>query len=149
MIAVVSQLHPFDLANANEPVHIAFISAVAGWIFMYPLSHAVLFYSRISRALQYVGKHTLSILCLHMIGFKVVSLMNLRVRELPIIYLSCFLPYDHRCKPAVEALICSLRGSASPCPERGLVLVCRPYIQAGGKAEGIMGRRRARYAEKG
>ena len=90
VIAVVSQLHPFDLANANEPVHIAFISAMADWIFMYPLSHAVLFYSRISRALQYVGKHTLSILCLHMIGFKVVSLMLLKVRELPIIYLASF-----------------------------------------------------------
>ena len=57
---------------------------------MYPLSHAVLFYGRISRALQYVGKHTLSILCLHMIGFKVVSLMLLKVRELPIIYLASF-----------------------------------------------------------
>lgn len=54
-------------------------AAICGFILTYKISQLILKYSILTNVISYIGQHTVSILCLHFIGFKVITYLQLKL----------------------------------------------------------------------
>lgn len=76
------QIH-IDRASVTN-VFLYIVASVAGWCFLYSLSQSFCTCAPLSAALQTIGQHTLSILMLHFLSFKIVTLGVCLATDLPI-----------------------------------------------------------------
>lgn len=65
-------------------------TSICGWIFLKSLSELIIRFPRVSSIATFIGKHTMVILCLHVLCFKIVSLIYLRIYKLPRVLLAGF-----------------------------------------------------------
>lgn len=66
------------------------LCSASGWILLMSTAKLIIKSGPLSKCLIYVGKHTMSILALHLLSFKLVSLMYILVHRRPICLLASF-----------------------------------------------------------
>ena len=66
------------------------VSSVSGWILLKAISEMLIYSGVNTEILQYIGKHTMSILCLHVLSFKIVSLIYIKSKAAPKVLLAGF-----------------------------------------------------------
>lgn len=78
-------------AGKVENVPIFFIASLCGWICLRTFSGLILKMSLFtSKILQYIGRHTMPILCLHVLSFKAISLLYIFYMKKPVVYLAAW-----------------------------------------------------------
>jgi fucose 4-O-acetylase-like acetyltransferase len=75
-------------AGRIENVGIFLVASLCGWIFLKATSVRFVKIVVLSNALEYIGKHTMPILCLHVLSFKAVSLLYMWVKQKLWVYLA-------------------------------------------------------------
>ena len=66
------------------------VAALSGFFFLYSFCALLEKISFIKICFSYLGKHTISIVCLHFLAFKLVTLLQIKVYNLPITDLTSF-----------------------------------------------------------
>lgn len=77
-------------AGKIDNVLIFLIASLCGWIQLRTFSGLILKAGLVSRLLQYIGRHTMPVLCLHVLSFKAISLLYIFLWEKPIVYLAAW-----------------------------------------------------------
>lgn len=91
VLAAISPLYYMDLANADIPGVLPYLAGVlGGWSMLKFIAGRLDPSGRPGRFWLYLGKHTVSVICLHVLCFKAVTWLYIRVRGLPAIYLASF-----------------------------------------------------------
>lgn len=91
ILIVFSLTFHFELsAGKIENVLIFVIASLCGWVCLKTISDFIMRTKNISQIFQYIGRHTMPILCLHVISFKVVSLLYIICMKKPILYLAAW-----------------------------------------------------------
>lgn len=91
VLAVMSPFYYMDLANADIPGVLPYLAGVlGGWSMLKVIADRLAPRERLSRVWIYLGKHTIPVICLHVLCFKAVTWLFIRVRGLPAIYLASF-----------------------------------------------------------
>ena len=81
----------FDIevsAGRIENIAIFLVASLCGWIFLKALATKLMKGRTVSTILEYIGQHTMPILCLHVLSFKVVSLIYILIKQRPWVYLA-------------------------------------------------------------
>lgn len=91
VLLLLKEINPIDIGmgRVGNPV-IYMILSVAGWILLMSISMTLKSWKKIKRKMMYIGKHTMWVICLHFLAFKVVSLFYLWVKREPIYLLASF-----------------------------------------------------------
>ena len=63
---------------------------LGGWSMLKFIADRLAHRERLSRVWIYLGRHTIPVICLHVLCFKAVTWLYIRVRGLPAIYLASF-----------------------------------------------------------
>ena len=91
MLAVLSRFCFNDLANANIVGVLSYLAGVlGGWSMLKALANQITVHKRLTGIFCFFGRHTMPILCLHVLCFKPITWLYLRISELPKIYLAAF-----------------------------------------------------------
>ena len=78
-------------AGKVENVPIFLIASLCGWICLRTFSSLIFKAGLVtSKILQYIGRHTMPILCLHILSFKAISLLYIFCMRKPIVYLAAW-----------------------------------------------------------
>lgn len=78
-------------AGKVENVLIFFITSLCGWICLRTFSSFILKARLVtSKIFQYIGRHTMSILCLHVLSFETISLLYIFCMKKTIVYLAAW-----------------------------------------------------------
>ena len=81
----------FLLANVYIPGVLPYLAGVlGGWSMLKFIADRLAPRERLSRVWIYLGRHTIPVICLHVLCFKAVTWLYIRVRGLPAIYLASF-----------------------------------------------------------
>ena len=91
VLLLLKETNPVDIGVGrvgNPGIYV--ILSVAGWILLMSISMVLKNWKKIKRKMMYIGKHTMWIICLHFLVFKVVSLFYLWVKREPIYLLASF-----------------------------------------------------------
>ena len=72
----------------NTPVFV--VSSLCGWVFLKSLSELLVMTNAIKNLLMYIGKHSMPILCLHVVAYKLISWLYIRVAHKPDVLLASF-----------------------------------------------------------
>ena len=70
-------------AGRIEKILVYIVSSLCGWVFLKALSELVTKNRMLSSIFSYLGKHTMAILCLHVICFKIISKLYIELYNLP------------------------------------------------------------------
>ena len=90
ILIVLNQFVDISLSNNSYGNPIYFIMAsCAGWSFLYCVAKLIRQF-KIGRILEYIGKHTMSILILHFLAFKFVAFMIVVIHNLPLFCIASF-----------------------------------------------------------
>ena len=76
----------------NNPMYLI-LAAVFGYIFLMSISNRLKNIKYVNNILSYIGKHTISILCLHLISFKLITFIQIIIYNRPIIMLGAYETY--------------------------------------------------------
>ena len=88
IVFILSLIHPCNMFTASPILSMLFfISAIVMFV---ALHNFIKFFKRESSKLIYIGEHTMIILALHFLCFKLVSLLKIYCYNYPIEDLSCF-----------------------------------------------------------
>ena len=66
------------------------IASTCGWILLKSLAHCICKTQLLLKIMSFIGRHTLAILCLHVLSFKLVSGMYIYINKLSKIYMAAF-----------------------------------------------------------
>ena len=77
-------------AGKIQNIIVFIISSLCGWIFLKSLSELLIRTGKLRNVFQYIGRHTMPILCLHVLAFKIVSWLYIQVLNLPKVLLASF-----------------------------------------------------------
>ena len=78
-------------ANSFPDVIVLVMASLLGWCFVYSLSYIIsIAIPNISNTLSFIGKHTLIIMAVHFLAFKIVSLVIIVTEKMPIYFLAAF-----------------------------------------------------------
>ena len=91
LLAVMAPYYYIDLANVYIPGVLPYLAGVlGGWSMLKYIADRLAPRERLSRVWIYLGRHTIPVICLHVLCFKAVTWLYIRVRGLPAIYLASF-----------------------------------------------------------
>ncbi len=91
LLAVMAPYYYIDLANVYIPGVLPYLAGVlGGWSMLKFIADRLAPRERLSRVWIYLGRHTIPVICLHVLCFKAVTWLYIRVRGLPAIYLASF-----------------------------------------------------------
>ena len=91
VLLLLSRRYFVDLANAEIDGVLPYLAGVlSGWCMMKSLADLIIRRELPTRVFSYLGRHTIPIICLHVLCFKPVTWLFLQVRRLPAIYLASF-----------------------------------------------------------
>lgn len=76
----------------NNPIYLI-LAAVFGYIFLMSISNWLKNIKYVTNILSYIGKHTISILCLHLVFFKITILIQILIWHKPIEMLQAYETY--------------------------------------------------------
>lgn len=80
-----------DIATAQVPgVPLYLLGILCGWWMLKPAADLIARQEHLCRVLSYVGRNTVPIVCLHILCFKLVTLLYISTRHLPGYYLASF-----------------------------------------------------------
>ncbi len=77
-------------AGRIDNICIFMLASICGWILLKVLSNIVLRFRVLSSILSYLGKHTMIVLCLHVLCFKAASWIYICIYNLPKVLLASF-----------------------------------------------------------
>lgn len=90
-LVLLSRIGTIEMSAAHIQNPLFFIIAsYAGWIMLYYIATILMRYEGIHRCLEYIGKHTMSVLCMHLLAFKLVSFVYIIVSNKPAYLLASF-----------------------------------------------------------
>ena len=91
ILVILSRFYFIDIANARIDNVLPYLAgSLAGWCMLKPLANRIAATERLSRAFCFIGRHTVPIVCLHILCFKPVTWLYIRTQQLPEIYLASF-----------------------------------------------------------
>jgi fucose 4-O-acetylase-like acetyltransferase len=91
LLAVMAPYYYIDLANVYIPGVLPYLAGVlGGWSMLKYIAGRLALREHLSRVWIYLGRHTIPVICLHVLCFKAVTWLYIRVRGLPAIYLASF-----------------------------------------------------------
>ena len=91
LLAVMAPYYYIDLANVYIPGVLPYLAGVlGGWSMLKYIADRLAPRERLSQVWIYLGRHTIPVICLHVLCFKAVTWLYIRVRGLPAIYLASF-----------------------------------------------------------
>lgn len=90
-LVFLSNIGSIEMSAARIQNPLFFIvTSYAGWILLYYLATLVIKLRSVKTVFEYVGKHTMPILCLHLLAFKAVSLLYVCFTKQPMCLLASF-----------------------------------------------------------
>lgn len=91
VLLVISPFYYIDLANAMvDNILIYTVGVLAGWIMLRIVSVKIVKQDGLTRFFCHIGKNTIPIICLHILCFKLVTWIFIRMNDLPHIYMASF-----------------------------------------------------------
>lgn len=91
LLAVLSPFYFMDMANARIDGVLPYLAgSLGGWCMIKPLADRIAASEHLSRVFCFLGRHTIPIVCLHILCFKPVTWLYIRSRQLSKIYLASF-----------------------------------------------------------
>lgn len=78
------------VANVYDNIFSFVFFGILGFYFVYSLSKFIEFNKLFSSIFSYFGQHTLSILCLHFLAFKLVNFIEIHIYDYPMYMLAAF-----------------------------------------------------------
>ena len=91
ILAVLSRFYFMDIANARIDGVLPYLAgSLGGWCMLKPLANRIAAEERLSRVFCFIGRHTIPIVCLHILCFKPVTWLYIRTQQIPEIYLASF-----------------------------------------------------------
>jgi len=91
ILLLLSPFYYIDLANAMvKNVYIYLLGILAGWFMLKIISEQLAKSEKASRVLCFLGRNTIPIVCLHILCFKLVTWLYIKVNKTPKIYLASF-----------------------------------------------------------
>ena len=91
ILLVLSNFYYIDLANAMvDNIIIYTVGILAGWVMLRIIALKMAKSERLTGIFCYIGKNTIPIVCLHILCFKPVTWLYLKMNDLPKIYMASF-----------------------------------------------------------
>lgn len=91
ILLILNKYNHISLNINNYPnIIVLWVAAVAGWLMVYGIAFYLEKIKKVSRILEYIGRHTITVMCLHFITFKVVNLIQVLIYNEPIEYIASF-----------------------------------------------------------
>ena len=91
VLLVLARYYYIDVATGSVAGVLPYLAGVlCGWLLLKPAAGYLARQDRLSRIFCYLGRHTISVICLHILCFKPVTWLYIRACQLPKIYLASF-----------------------------------------------------------
>ena len=88
---LVSFYYQYELSAAiisEVPVYL--FSCTCAWVLAKSLANGITHIRRLSEGLSWIGRHTMPIMCMHVLFFKLAALLYIRLYDLPRVYLAAW-----------------------------------------------------------
>lgn len=87
LLIILNFFSSIELSGENiDNIVVFVITSLSGWILMLSLAKMI----RTNRILEFIGKHTISIICFHVLAYKLVSSLYIKLYSLPQYMLASF-----------------------------------------------------------
>ena len=90
-VLLVSFFYHYELSAAiisEVPVYL--FSCVCAWVLAKSLANGITRIRRLSDCLSWIGRHTIPVMCMHVLFFKLAALLYIRLNDLPRVYLAAW-----------------------------------------------------------
>lgn len=91
MLVFMSKIGRVDLSmGIITNIFFFMLASILGWLFVMPIGYSIVGENILSKGLEYMGKHTMCIIALHLISFKLVSAFYLLITNSDFMLLASF-----------------------------------------------------------
>lgn len=83
------------ICEYTNPVFLV-IASISGWIFVYGIACYIIKFNILTKIFAYLGEHTLIILFMHFLAFKIISFIQILIYDVPYYMIASFPTYNNK-----------------------------------------------------